>query len=725
MLSSNISFIICFVCKQETKIYKNKDSWILSNFHKHFKTHFRELTENIKRKKNSSILNFLKYHKDKPSTSLINENSTGFQCQIPIELNSEDSSVTSQSCFVDTSPSTSPLVTPTANTAQLDQIPVEYPEDALPSQYIPITTPNIVTPISEINADPPYQDFHEGRSTEGESNFCCDVNFPQENIKKGVDRNWKHSFYSRRERTRRKLEKCVSDNSYLTDFFPIVEQIREDLGKYISNSNNMLEVESPLFNSVELSENSCEKKVNTLISLLIKHSGNDTKYKGQRYEKQLKQFCCYLFIIGGKLLYETIHANLKNIIPSFRVIKREIEDNQNITEGKLRFEELALFLEERNYPKNIWISEDQTAINSRIEYDPKSNQIIGFSPKLDSNGMPIVNSFPFNNLQDLKNYFEYGEKSNYIIMAQPLVDQAPAFCLSIYGTCNKFNAVDVEKRWNYLLKTAEKYGIAIEGFSTDGDTRMLKVMKKFTELSVASESDWKYIKNLEDSPLFIQDVVHIGTKLKTVFLKESIELRIGKFLITPGHLKKLIENVSKDKHCLTESMLNSADKMNYDTVEKMADPKVASCLDQHINDSEATVAFLRVLGQILDSFLKKDLTPTERCYKMWHATFFFRIWRNWIMESEFSLTKNFISLNCYTCIELNAHCLVDFMKKCSNQPKLFLPWLSSSQPCEKMFRKLRSLTSTYSTVVNFSVLEVLRRLNRIDLIYKITCDAGK
>lgn len=48
-----------------------------------------------------------------------------------------------------------------------------------------------------------------------------------------------------------------------------------------------------------------------------------TKYTGQRYEKQ---FCTYSYVIGGNLLYETLHANLKNMIPSPRVV-REIEDN--------------------------------------------------------------------------------------------------------------------------------------------------------------------------------------------------------------------------------------------------------------------------------------------------------------------------------------------------------------------------------------------------------------
>lgn len=39
----------------------------------------------------------------------------------------------------------------------------------------------------------------------------------------------------------------------------------------------------------------------------------------------------------------------------------------------------------------------------------------------------------------------------------------------------------------------------------------------------------------------------------------------------------------------------------------------------------------------------------------------------------------------------------------------------SSQPCEEFFRKIRSFTSTYSTQVNFSVLEIIQRIKKTQL----------
>jgi hypothetical protein len=53
---------------------------------------------------------------------------------------------------------------------------------------------------------------------------------------------------------------------------------------------------------------------------------------------------------------------------------------------------------------------------------------------------------------------------------------------------------------------------------------------------------------------------------------------------------------------------------------------------------------------------------------------------------------------------------------------MFVPWLWSSQPCEKLFRSTRSMTTTYSTVVNYSILDIIHRLNRIQVLQNITVD---
>lgn len=60
-----------------------------------------------------------------------------------------------------------------------------------------------------------------------------------------------------------------------------------------------------------------------------------------------------------------------------------------MNEGELRSKELAEFLEEHETKKIVWISEDATAINPKIKYDPKTNQIVGILLPTNENGLPV------------------------------------------------------------------------------------------------------------------------------------------------------------------------------------------------------------------------------------------------------------------------------------------------------------------------------------------------
>ena len=111
------------------------------------------------------------------------------------------------------------------------------------------------------------------------------------------------------------------------------------------------------------------------------------------------------------------------------------------------------------------------------------------------------------------------------------------------------------------------------------------------------------------------------------------------------------------------------------------------------------------------------MAPLQRIEEAWLALFFFRYWRRWILsQKEYNIEKNFISNNSYICIELNAHALVilrDYLPEYSST--CYAPWLLSSQPCEQTFRAARSMSNVFSTVINFGVLGLLRRLHRLQI----------
>ena len=107
----------------------------------------------------------------------------------------------------------------------------------------------------------------------------------------------------------------------------------------------------------------------------------------------------------------------------------------------------------------------------------------------------------------------------------------------------------------------------------------------------------------------------------------------------------------------------------------------------NFTDSEGTQLYLKLMNFVTSSYLDKKLDPEERVYRIWFVVFSMRLWRYWICcDQMYTLSKNFLTLNCYLSAEINAHCLVLIILTLSNRPEHFKPWYMISQPAESYFR---------------------------------------
>lgn len=117
-----------------------------------------------------------------------------------------------------------------------------------------------------------------------------------------------------------------------------------------------------------------------------------------------------------------------------------------------------MYLDSLNVEKCVWLSEDASGLDAKIEYDPETNQMIGLTlPLDDQTGFPVPFSFPARTEDDIRENMK-NEKSSlvYIIMAQPLIECAPPFLLQVYGTNNKFRSKDVLNRWKETVDILER-----------------------------------------------------------------------------------------------------------------------------------------------------------------------------------------------------------------------------------------------------------------------------
>lgn len=113
-----------------------------------------------------------------------------------------------------------------------------------------------------------------------------------------------------------------------------------------------------------------------------------------------------------------------------------------------------------NARKCVFLSEDASGIVSKVQFDPKSNQLIGLVLPLDSKtGMPVKFNFTAASAAEIQRMMENESKSTllYAIMAQPLIEHAPPFVLQIFGIDNKFKTTDVVNRWKFISQELKRY----------------------------------------------------------------------------------------------------------------------------------------------------------------------------------------------------------------------------------------------------------------------------
>ncbi|KAF2897113.1 hypothetical protein ILUMI_09059 [Ignelater luminosus] len=339
------------------------------------------------------------------------------------------------------------------------------------------------------------------------------------------------------------------------------------------------------------------------------NNSNNKNPSANRYDKSLKLFCSSLFLLCGRLVYQTIRKNLPNSIPSISIIQRSLRSNDRILEGEIRLPQLKDFLLKRGYPLKVWISEDQTRIVSSREYDSVNNRIVGFTTPYDENGCPLKNSFIATSATEIQKYFKNETVANnlYAIVAQSLAPNSPSFTLCVFGSNNKFTHDVILKRWNYIENEAKKLDIVVEGFSSDGDSRILKAMKMKSVMPCAKDDKLFecFQANYECNRTI---TIHISTKLRNRLLSPSIILPMEeccyweclvRFFKTHYKHGAELQYIRIPK----QERINAAHKLS-------AGVTVTRVLDDNRRDIDS-----RILSR-KDILTRKDINNIKQCFKI-------------------------------------------------------------------------------------------------------------
>ena len=207
-------------------------------------------------------------------------------------------------------------------------------------------------------------------------------------------------------------------------------------------------------------------------------------------------------------------------------------------------------------------------------------------------------------------------------------------------------------------------------------------------------------------------------------------LSLGSETACRGHLVEILKSFPKSQHGLTQRTIDSRDKQNHGSIELLLKPGVDKCLSElHASHkTNGTRIYLNLTKDIKDAFLDKSIDPLCRLTKMWKSVFFFRIWRYWLKTNDCKEDSYFITNNAYLCAELNAHMLLNLVINVVQEifpPEAQRVWCSGSQACEQLFRLLRSMTPTFSTIVNFTMKGILNRMHKLQFLSSAECDETK
>ncbi|KAJ8668018.1 hypothetical protein QAD02_009681 [Eretmocerus hayati] len=486
-------------------------------------------------------------------------------------------------------------------------------------------------------------------------------------------------------------------------------------------------------------ENNEFQSHSTLLRMLLRHlaDNSDPSKQHRRYTEPFQKFWSYIFLLTGIFAYETLEKNLP--IPSTNSLYRFNGKNNPRDIRPLDIAGLKKHLISRNYPLEVWVCDDVTKIKEKVEFDQVTSELYGLVPPLDKNSFPIEGAFKVTSAENVQNYKENYKLAKYlrVFMVQPLTENSIPYCLAMIPSDSSDTTVeDYVKRCSCIREELKKESIIVKGFSSaDSDSRTLSAMKIMTKLGEKPidskhKIEW-FHASYEIDVNYVFDIIHLVNTLKTLLLNHSKALKIGSYIVSSAHLDNMCKNSSKDKHHLLASDLSNDydDKIESASTLKICHRKVYEAL-QNVPRSEGTQAYLRVMNFIAHSYLSIKMNILTRVYCITYALFFCRYWQKSLTQiNDLSLHDNFISLNTYTSLELNAHAMLKMVLEQIEKPnseKNFLPYQMNNQPCQAFFKTLQSLHTIFCTVVNYSHLGACQKAHKIKLVGDlVTCDFKK
>jgi hypothetical protein len=372
---------------------------------------------------------------------------------------------------------------------------------------------------------------------------------------------------------------------------------------------------------------------------MISVAQHDGDGRGKRYHHSTKLMFETLARFGGPLAHNFASSNLLGPVlnTSLALYRKEAFLYSGVLE-QAAFQHVAKILAEHKArlgivgPVPIECSEDEMASIRLATFNRRLDVIEGFCGKLAVGDEQHKCSFDCQpsaaTYESITRAFKELKVASMcrLLLVNPLAKGMPRLVYALLPTCNMFDAKQVYDQWR-LIKTwhaeylQETVGPLI-AHASDEDKRRVKCQVASIGRGVYGLDRPGFIMKAEMEkglPLLMdQDPPHCGKKLRHPLLNATRDIFWGVHIATKNHLRLVMRVFPKEEHGLLEEDVDVKDKQNFASVQRIAFPKVRSCLEKltdgclgldgvhHQEDCKGTLAHLEVLWAYLEVFYGRD-----------------------------------------------------------------------------------------------------------------------
>ncbi|GES74758.1 hypothetical protein GLOIN_2v1772310 [Rhizophagus clarus] len=453
------------------------------------------------------------------------------------------------------------------------------------------------------------------------------------------------------------------------------------------------------------------------------------KNKGKQNIKYSEEFTNFLVILGGfsTRALDLFWQNLEGrCIQSIRYLRRNGEDC--LTNPDLCYENVARFkrlIDTIKYSGPIAAITDNTKLKLCLRYSPQLGCIVGSTLPNDQTKVNVYGDIP-KIINNIKNQMAIAKDVRAYILQVPS-PKFPPVVIALIPNNLKDTADDISMLHRKLIQEiAPRLQLYILSIGSDGAIVEFQAQEKILAIQTPEQLSI-HDDNLNihfSCPIFnnvgpiirVQDPKHVKKTARNALMSGARLLTFGNSSARYSHFLNLIGRY--------DSILYRNDVIKLDRQDDAAayrtfcSSNLRQCLtaDYKIQpEMDGFFIYLFVIGEIVDSYLNRDVTLIERIRMAMTGFFFLHLWKFHIKTLAqkypdfININQNFLADQTFSILISLCQSMVLLVKAHRGYyPQIpLIPWMHGSEPCEHFFGVARQINS------DFSFAEIIQMLPKI------------